>query len=53
MRRRRQMRRRRLVEFGKRLSQEDHREIQKRISAGSTFATAAVRKGATPRDRIR
>jgi transposase, IS30 family len=39
------MRRRRSLEHGKQLSQADHREIQRRISAGSTFATAAAAVG--------
>src|SRR5688572_23199637 len=39
------MRRRRSVEHGRQLSQADHREIQRRISAGSTFATAAAAVG--------
>ena len=39
------MRRRRSVEHGKRLSQADHLEIQKQISGGATFATAAAAVG--------
>ena len=39
------MQRRRSLEHGKQLSQADHREIQRRISAGSTFATAAAAVG--------
>jgi transposase, IS30 family len=39
------MRRRRSLEHGKQLSRADHLEIQRQISGGATFATAAAAVG--------